>query len=78
MSLKVCLVCTALEAEGLGCNLQHYHPLIDVKVSTEWNIDPDWSLKSQTVFGKPTGQPENRHWRIDIRSAGEAAQDIRS
>ena len=48
---------TALEAEGLGCNLQHYNPLIDVKVSTEWNIDPEWSLKSQLVFGKPTGEP---------------------
>lgn len=28
-------VWTALEAEGLGCNLQHYCPLIDAKVAAE-------------------------------------------
>lgn len=28
-----------------------------MKVATEWNIDPEWILKSQMVFGKPTGQP---------------------
>lgn len=46
---------TALEAEGLGASLQHYAPLIDEKVASEWNVDPDWSLNAQLVFGKPEG-----------------------
>ncbi|KAI6889490.1 Nitroreductase [Hortaea werneckii] len=42
---------TALEAEGFGCNLQHYNPLPDQKASAEWNIPLEWSLKAQLVFG---------------------------
>ncbi|KAK4561344.1 putative nitroreductase [Recurvomyces mirabilis] len=41
----------ALEAEGFGCNLQHYNPLPDQKASAEWNIPLEWSLKAQLVFG---------------------------
>ena len=44
---------TALEAEGLGCNLQHYNPLIDAKVAAEWNVPKDWELNAQLVFGTP-------------------------
>lgn len=47
------LVWTALEAEGLGCNLQHYNPLIDLRVQTEWNVPATWNMKSQLVFGTP-------------------------
>jgi len=43
----------ALEAEGLGANLQHYDPLIDEFVQKTWGIDPDWKLNAQMVFGKP-------------------------
>ncbi|KAG4029021.1 hypothetical protein MFRU_018g01260 [Monilinia fructicola] len=43
----------ALEAEGLGANLQHYNPLIDAKVAAEWNIPADWELNAQLVFGTP-------------------------
>ncbi|KAL5598991.1 hypothetical protein BROUX41_003690 [Berkeleyomyces rouxiae] len=42
---------TALEAEGLGANLQHYNPLIDAKVAAEWKIPESWSLDAQLVFG---------------------------
>ncbi|GAB7331414.1 hypothetical protein MBLNU13_g02836t1 [Cladosporium sp. NU13] len=42
---------TALEAEGLGANLQHYNPLPDQKASEIWNIPLEWSLKAQLVFG---------------------------
>jgi len=42
---------TALEAEGLGCNLQHYNPLPDQKASAIWNVPLEWSLKAQLVFG---------------------------
>ena len=48
---------TALETEGLGANLQHYNPLIDQKVAETWNIDLDWVLNAQLVFGTPAGQP---------------------
>lgn len=51
------VVWTALEAEGLGCNLQHYNPHIDTKVASEWKLPATWQLKAQLVFGKPTGQP---------------------
>ena len=44
-------VWSALEAEGLGANLQHYNPLIDKKVAAEWEIPEDWELSSQLVFG---------------------------
>jgi len=43
----------ALEAEGLGANLQHYNPLIDAKVAETWNIPSDWELNAQLVFGAP-------------------------
>jgi predicted oxidoreductase (fatty acid repression mutant protein) len=46
---------TALEAEGLGANLQHYNPLIDARVAKEWNVDKDWELNAQLVFGTPAG-----------------------
>lgn len=42
---------TALEAEGLGANLQHYNPLPDQKASEIWGIPLEWSLKAQLVFG---------------------------
>jgi predicted oxidoreductase (fatty acid repression mutant protein) len=48
---------TALEAEGLGCNIQHYNPLIDERVAKEWNVPKDWVLNAQLVFGTPAGGP---------------------
>ncbi|OOQ84985.1 putative fatty acid repression mutant protein [Penicillium brasilianum] len=51
---------TLLEAEGFGCNLQHYSPMIDARVSEQWKIPLDWSLKAQLVFGKPTGGPREK------------------
>ncbi|KAF7927966.1 hypothetical protein EAE99_005343 [Botrytis elliptica] len=46
----------ALQAEGLGANLQHYSPLIDSKVASEWNIPADWELNAQLVFGTPVAE----------------------
>ncbi|KAL8799192.1 MAG: hypothetical protein Q9223_007697 [Gallowayella weberi] len=51
------VIWTALEAEGLGVNLQHYNPLIDVRLETEFKVPPTWNLKAQMVFGKPTAGP---------------------
>ncbi|KAK4179088.1 Nitroreductase-like protein [Triangularia setosa] len=50
-------VWTALEAEGLGANLQHYNPLVDEKVQQEWNIPSTWKLSAQLVFGGRAGEP---------------------
>ena len=47
---------TAFEVEGLGCNLQHYNPLIDLRLETEFDVPTTWSLKAQLVFGKPEGE----------------------
>ncbi|KAK4150395.1 Nitroreductase-like protein [Chaetomidium leptoderma] len=44
-------VWTALEAEGLGANLQHYSPLVDAKVVEEWKVPATWKLTAQLVFG---------------------------
>lgn len=41
----------ALEAEGLGANLQHYNPLVDQRVAEEWNVPLAWKLRAQLVFG---------------------------
>ncbi|KAK6219216.1 hypothetical protein LQW54_002465 [Pestalotiopsis sp. IQ-011] len=45
----------ALEAEGLGANLQHYNPLIDQKVAAQWDVPADWKLNAQLVFGGKEG-----------------------
>ncbi|KAI4848858.1 hypothetical protein E4T44_02385 [Aureobasidium sp. EXF-8845] len=44
---------TALEAEGLGCNLQHYQDMMHEEMYAEWNIPETWQAKAQLVFGKP-------------------------
>jgi predicted oxidoreductase (fatty acid repression mutant protein) len=54
------VIWTALQAEGLGCNLQHYNPLIDAKVAAQWEVPKDWELNAQLVFGVPAGQPEEK------------------
>jgi len=56
----------ALEAEGLGANLQHYNPLIDAKVAEKWGIDKDWELNAQLVFGVPTGKPGEKTF-LDLK-----------
>jgi len=48
---------TALVSEGLGVNLQHYNPLIDKRLETEYQVPETWSLKAQMVFGKPVAEP---------------------
>lgn len=54
---------TALEAEGLGVNLQHYNPLIDTRLETMFQVPPTWSLKAQMVFGTPTGKPGEKTFK---------------
>ncbi|KAH7320671.1 nitroreductase [Stachybotrys elegans] len=47
----------ALDSEGLGCNLQHYNPIIDEKVAAEWSVPDNWKLNAQLVFGGRTSEP---------------------
>lgn len=56
-------VWTALEAEGLGANLQHYNPLVDSKIAAQWSISADWELSGQLVFGTPMGEPSQKTFR---------------
>ncbi|OAG43180.1 hypothetical protein AYO21_02466 [Fonsecaea monophora] len=46
---------TALELEGLGCNLQHYDfmPAFTERVLAQWDLPATWTLHSQLVFGAP-------------------------
>jgi predicted oxidoreductase (fatty acid repression mutant protein) len=41
----------ALDALGLGANIQHYNPIIDEEVQQTWNVPSTWKLKGQMVFG---------------------------
>lgn len=50
------LIWSALEAKGLGANLQHYNPIIDDEVKKTWNINSDWELVAQMVAGGIVGE----------------------
>ncbi|WP_296403420.1 nitroreductase family protein [Psychrobacter sp.] len=55
------VIWTALASLNIGANLQHYNPVIDEEVAQTWNIDPDWKLVAQMVFGgiaQPAGDKE--------------------
>ena len=56
---------TGLEAEGFGCNLQHYNPVIDSKLQSVYDVPVGWNLQSQLVFGKPTGGPARSSKQFD-------------
>ena len=53
----------ALEAEGLGANLQHYNPIIDSKVRDTWGVPGTWNLGAQMVLGKPVGEPNQKTFK---------------
>ncbi len=40
-----------LAEENIGANLQHYNPLIDDEVKSEWDIPKSYQLTGQLVFG---------------------------
>lgn len=45
------VVWTALASIDIGASLQHYSPIIDDKVTETWEVDKDWELVAQLVFG---------------------------
>ncbi|KAI8827236.1 Nitroreductase-like protein [Fimicolochytrium jonesii] len=57
------VVWAALEKEGLGANLQHYAPLIDERVRSEWNVPVTWELVAQMPFGKPTAPAGEKQFK---------------
>lgn len=57
------VIWTALEAEGLGANLQHYNPLIDDEVKKTWDIPQEWTLIAQMPFGKKTAEPGDKEFQ---------------
>ncbi|WP_195574469.1 nitroreductase family protein [Paenibacillus sp. 1001270B_150601_E10] len=57
------VIWTALEAEGLGANLQHYNPLIDDEVKQQWSIPATWKLIAQMPFGKKTVEPNEKEFK---------------
>ena len=51
---------TALEEEGLGANLQHYNPIIDVEVKEVFNIPDQYRLIAQMPFGAKTAESDEK------------------
>ncbi|MFZ0446309.1 MAG: nitroreductase family protein [Bacillus sp. (in: firmicutes)] len=56
------IVWTSLEQEGFGASLQHYNPLIDDEVKSEWDIPSSWKLIAQMPFGKPFAPPKEKQF----------------
>ena len=61
----------ALAALNIGANLQHYNGVIDEKVAETWNIDSNWKLIAQMVFGgiaapagEKTFEPIEKHLKV--------------
>lgn len=42
---------------GLAANLQHYNPLIDEALASEFDVTSSWKLIAQMPFGQPLSQP---------------------
>ena len=50
----------ALEAEGLGVNIQHYNPIVDDQVQEAWKVPATWKLNAQLVFGGKEGEAKEK------------------
>ncbi|GAB6989998.1 nitroreductase family protein [Paenibacillus pini] len=57
------VIWTSLELEGLGASLQHYNPLIDDQVHSEFDIPATWKLIAQMPFGKPTAEAGEKEFQ---------------
>lgn len=44
-------VWATLANADVGASLQHYNPLIDAAVASEWHIPASWKLRAQMPFG---------------------------
>lgn len=53
------IIWTLFAEHGIGASLQHYNPLIDEAVKTEWQLPAQWKLIAQMPFGNieaPAGE----------------------
>ncbi|KAF9740537.1 hypothetical protein PMIN03_006787 [Paraphaeosphaeria minitans] len=50
-SMNQLIAWTALSAESVGANLQHYQPGITPYLQEKYGVDKSWRLKAQMVFG---------------------------
>lgn len=53
------IIWTLLAEHNIGASLQHYNPLIDEAVKTEWQLPAQWKLIAQMPFGNieaPAGE----------------------
>ena len=53
------IIWTLFAEHGIGASLQHYNPLIDEAVKTEWQLPAQWKLIAQMLFGNieaPAGE----------------------
>ncbi len=56
-------VWSALQAEGLATNLQHYNELIEDWTKEHYDVPDGWAMRAQIPFGKPTGEPGDKDFR---------------
>lgn len=52
--IAVYSVWSALADQKIGASIQHYNPLIDHAVQTEWHLPASWTLLGQMPFGNIT------------------------
>ncbi len=64
---------TALAEMGLGVNIQHYNPLINVDIIKAFDIPDSWELVAQMVFGEKLSEPD----KIDKISTGKRVKVFR-
>lgn len=64
---------SALEELGLGVNLQHYNPIIDDMVKEMFDVDKDYVLLGQMVYGNITG-PADEKEKEDIKKRVKVAR----
>ena len=57
---------TALNTDGLGASLQHYNPIVDEQVHTEWDIPKNWKLRAQMVFGSVEAPAPDKSYIDDL------------
>ncbi|HEX3018335.1 MAG TPA: nitroreductase family protein [Caproicibacter sp.] len=51
---------TLLEEKGYGASLQHYNPLIDDMVLSNWTMPRSWKLIAQMPFGSREAKPDEK------------------
>ncbi|KAJ4296473.1 type II nitroreductase [Kalmusia sp. IMI 367209] len=69
------IVWTALAAEGVGANLQHYQPGITPYLQEKYGVSKVWKPKAQLIFGGVVGElpgpKEKTHLEASLKVFGE-------